>query len=942
MDITKAIKEAKSDQEKRDLLKKHMYERIDYTALSAHDLMLAVKAGHCLWWIPKRVQTYELCETAIAVNGENLRGVSKRFITKELCYKAVETSKFAIKYAPKELMDSDLLKYALCKHGDALLWLENKQKTLELCQIAVKSDGLALQYVPSIHKNYDLFLTAVQSNGLALKYVPEDCIDEKLCTEAVKQNPFALQFVPDGFKHESICLTAINANGAALAYAPLCYYTKERIINAFRSQLEDKKLPEKTRNGNREKYLNAIFMSIPDILKNDYDIVLLERQLGLRTVTRKYYSASDSLFYVIEGRIKTQFSDFDSFYHFLGGDTKGADLRQFCFDVVDPLAYSFEGAILKPSDEQRLIPSNNRLQLEIKERINAGTFSQTKTNEIIKPESVLRELSTTSYEDNNRRVFYVSDIHLTHKIAKKASKYSSDVRIEQYIDSKVKQLVNSATNRNHSDYLLIAGDVSFDYRISELFYRALAKHWSPYHYRIVVVLGNHELWDYSVSDSSEKLESVVTKYRELFSELKIVFLQNELFIERNTFKRERLSYETIMKARPVDLEDLCWDSSLIVLGGIGFSGYNQDFNASHNIYQSTIRSYEEELKQTQMFEKLYEHVDAALWDRTVIVLTHMPKDDWSKGEYNPNWIYVSGHTHFNDFYCGQEKTYFADNQIGYYNTKLSLKWFYTKKVLGAFDFYQDGTYPISSDEYVDFMHARLILMNYNRSDGQIIMLKRTGFYCFLLKKKDGGLFLLNGGQEKKLKNDDVSYYYDVMALYGTFVQEHFSAYYDSLKTISSAIQRLGGSGNIHGAIVDVDFFNHVYLNPVDGTLTCYTATSMSDKFVHNNVLSFLKAARPDMYNKYLAMTNQDADGEARSMAFADGSANSEFGILVSDTSIYGPSRKLRGYQYLLENGIIRVWDEAVVEMLREELEKQRAISDASEVPALNPGFEPSE
>lgn len=954
MDLTQKIKDAKSETEKYDLFAHNLYTPVDYFSLSYEELIIAVKAGHRLKWFPKRLQTLEICEIAIGINGENLRDVSKKYISEELCYKAVESSPLAIRYVPDQLLDNSLIEYAVKHHARAFVWIEDQKRvTFELCLLAVGKDGSLLSYVPAKYKKRsELLMTAVKSNGLALEFIPKSRRTKTMCSEAVKQNPLALEFVPDIYKSNELCVDAVRRDpfsiqfvpvegrnnsiysialtncGATLAYAPEQYYTKENIIKAYKSFLldqndQDISWEEKQK---RVERLDIIFKNIPDLLHTDFDVLTLERQLGLRVVVRKYYSTSNHIFRVIEERSKLSFSDFDSFYCYLDGDMKGADLRGFCFDNIDPTKYSFEGAILKASDEMRLMKPSFNMYAQIKAKKETATFQQSKIKEIVKPEAVLHELSIVNNSNQNRKFYYISDIHITHKIAKKNPKQSSDLAIKRYVASKVKQMVQSVPDRKNEDYLLIAGDVSFDYQISEIFYRNLVKYWHPS--RIIVVLGNHELWDNSEDSVADKVSFVVSKYRALFDELKITFLHNGLFTESGRLPftvRKTYSYEELIDAKPVDIEDYCSGSSIIVLGGIGFSGYNQDFNASHGIYQKTILSREEDLFQTHLYEKLYKKINIALWNRTVIVLTHMPKENWSKEEYNPNWIYVSGHTHFNDYCCDEEKTYYADNQVGYQNANLNLKWFYTKKVYGAFDFYPDGIYPIRRTEYIDYIHARGIAMNYNNPDGQILMLKREGFFCFLLKSSSGTLYILSGGKALVLENQNESYYYDEMALYGAFVKKAFSGYTNALNQISSVIKELGGSGDIHGAIVDLDFLNHVHLNPVDGKVTFYYATSMVNKYVYSSFQSLLKAQRPDMFKKFELLLSR-ADKQDESLQIRSQEAGLPDYILhVTDTSIYGPSRRLRAFQYLTEQNIIRTWDKELIALMRKDLENHEKL-----------------
>ena len=61
-------------------------------------------------------------------------------------------------------------------------------------------------------------------------------------------------------------------------------------------------------------------------------------------------------------------------------------------------------------------------------------------------------------------------------------------------------------------------------------------------------------------------------------------------------------------------------------------------------------------------------------------------------------------------------------------------------------------------------------------------------------------------------------------------------------------------GRVHGCIVDLDFYNHLFLNPFDGTITPYYALSMEDKFIYKSVDSLIAAKRPEMLEEYRKAT----------------------------------------------------------------------------------------
>lgn len=90
-------------------------------------------------------------------------------------------------------------------------------------------------------------------------------------------------------------------------------------------------------------------------------------------------------------------------------------------------------------------------------------------------------------------------------------------------------------------------------------------------------------------------------------------------------------------------------SRMIIFGGIGFSGYNEKFNANDGVYKN-ILNREQEIKETQIFERLYSTICKNLLNDHVIIFTHMPREDWNLTVNSQNkFIYVNGHNHFNRF-----------------------------------------------------------------------------------------------------------------------------------------------------------------------------------------------------------------------------------------------------------------------------------------------------
>jgi hypothetical protein len=308
---------------------------------------------------------------------------------------------------------------------------------------------------------------------------------------------------------------------------------------------------------------------------------------------------------------------------------------------------------------------------------------------------------------------------------------------------------------------------------------------------------------------------------------------------------------------------------------------------------------------TKQFEDIYNSTLQLLGDKKVIVLTHTPVDNWTKSEYNPKWIYVNGHTHRNRYVEDEKCTIYSDNQIGYNKNKLALKYFKLDTSVDIFAEYEDGIYEISIEEYTDFYFYKKYRIRFNQNEGKVIMVKRDGLYCFLYKDR-----LLNGGRiTKKLTSKDA---FDLMAEYSNIIKSVFEKYTKALITVSNEVKRIGGSGIIHGAIVDIDYFNHLYINPSDGKITPYYALSIQTKYVYDNIQSLLKTHNKQLYSNYCKLLS----GKTSEITVLPTIATQceRTGTYDPDTTIYRNSRKLKTIQYLMEDNIIREFDQEIIDL----------------------------
>ncbi len=553
---------------------------------------------------------------------------------------------------------------------------------------------------------------------------------------------------------------------------------------------------------------------------------------------------------------------------------------------------------------------NYTLDIEQKDEIKSDNLMEysLKNNNMTMP---------TLCEKEYFNICYISDIHLEHRIENEFGTVDiSDKSARKYIRKLLDDMFtkyNISCSKTASfwetyncdgfgrNVLLIAGDVASTVTLVKIFFKELR---NQYIGKIVYVLGNHEYWDLDK-------DSNLVMLRKVMKENNIFFLENDLLLfKTNHFSNslfisdiEIVKNEELYKMKNDKIKEKIHDSCLAIYGGTGFAYFNKKFNSVNgNIYRNGITNIEDEKERTLKFLDGYKRMLDIAKKEPIIILSHMPKEDWSgNGEYNSKWTYFYGHTHSNCFIRNEKETIIADNQIGYGKKKyLELKSICFSPQKDLFAEYEDGIYEIDRDTYYLFLRCMYISCQSHR-DIQITMLKKDGKYLFLTKGKSGKLQLLDGFQVKNLEIQDIDYYYENMSEYCDLLINATMPFLEYMYELSLKIRQVGGSGVIHGSIIDIDFFNHVYVNPIDGKIVAYFATSPDDKYIYPSIPALLKEECPDKYELY--QKNKTIFNELS--AFQD--SELMIGTQYDDGRDYlKASNQMRKIEYL-SNNIIRIW-----------------------------------
>ena len=577
----------------------------------------------------------------------------------------------------------DIIK-ELKRDGMLLKKIPKKEQTKDFCKAAIKQNPLALQFVSRKYLNSKMCLMAVKKNVQAFRYVPSQFVTKRMCISAVEADPQLLNNVPENYRTSAMCINAIKKDVNTLSFV-----SQEKRYELFDNDTGID-LIEKIVEHNPEwlKYMPnrpdvkalcinymeedfSIAQYMPEQMKLSEDILSYQKSKGKLQFTHKCYDVKEKKFDVKikvvcgypksiadENKIikesycvQVKFEDFEEFYDFLDGNLFDAELSDFDFCKIDLRNYNIEGAIINSEILQSQGLYDGTYFAAIKKALETNSDKIIENNEIMTIDGFCYPKFIDDGELNHITLFYISDIHLAHRVRNKFKDKATKEEIRSYIKSLARSIVPSDYTILPYSYLLIVGDTSSIFEFTVIFYNELIQHWNPN--QIVVVSGNHELLDPYVD-----MEDNINIYRNFFAELGIAFLQNDLMCveygrKREIIKREILNEAEILNISKEELRNKAQCRSIVILGGIGFSGLNKKFNASNIQYGKSFdelsreAAFEKDLQEANRFNAIYTKTQESLGKSRVIVLTHVKKEDWNTEIHNPYWIYLHGHNHQN-------------------------------------------------------------------------------------------------------------------------------------------------------------------------------------------------------------------------------------------------------------------------------------------------------
>lgn len=840
--------------------------------------------GNAIKSTSMKLITDELCEIAVRQNGQALTYIPERFLNQKLCRIAVENSGLAIQYVPKEWITYQLafeavsqklsLKYDSQKYP--ISFIPKPLRTEELLRVSIMNSPDCIKEIPESELSKDLYYLAVSGNGAMLKIVPSKYKDKEMITAAIASEPLSMEYVPQSKLTKKLCVAAFEDNPFVLKWIPEKFITREMCLTLIEESCDE----------DRSKQISLEWF--PDTFRNDRIVIdALVQKIGVRSILGWNQMLIEKIKEYGEIVVPTT--------------PLSEDTVNYLRSIVDSM--EVRPIPLLKFDEVETPPPNSEATLVKAEDNGVHAYDLTITDD------------TTVHT-----VYYITDLHLEHQLKDILVDGKIDYeKINVFLDEKIQEMLSCV--RDSQDYLLIGGDVGHTKGLVTMFHEKILSAWNG---TIISILGNHELWDSHPEGVkggyiSRPLNEIVDDYRNIINwNHYSLLLQNEVFINYKNRQGSVISEEQILNASDDDLRDLLAKSTFIILGGIGFSGLNQRFNAKFGLYRSAVTTIDEDRALSNQFKRVYDKINRCAGDMQVIVFTHTPIYDWTNDPVNPNWVYINGHTHQNSLIRKQDgTTILSDNQVGYKPSKWRLNSFTISGLYDPFRNMNDGIHRITSEQYRDFNRGRGIQSNGCNYPGTIYALKRNNMYMFL-RQSASSLCLLAGGKPKRLDHFNVQYYYDNMEQYAQKVKMAFSPYQAALMTIAKEVRRIGGWGTVHGCIVDIDWFNHIYLNPFDGKVTPYWAHDISSRLTYKDLPELLEDNIPELSDCFNAAQK---NGEVPLLSQyavtknkkAENMTLATVPQLVLGTEMYEPSRIMKSIQYIFDDNIIRIWKDEILD-----------------------------
>ncbi len=537
---------------------------------------------------------------------------------------------------------------------------------------------------------------------------------------------------------------------------------------------------------------------------------------------------------------------------------------------------------------------------------------QNKLNKLNEKEELTKE------EKKERKVLVKEESRLIDEFEIVNKEYKI-IEAEAFKD--VSETAKQFANSHSQFYVILGGDFSDSIEDAEIFYHRL-REWLSSSCRIMAVLGNHELKDFSSVDAA------VSKYQKIFNKENIILLQNNGYADFFAIgNEEERNAEYGIKRWP---DGKYYPDNLCFFGGIGFNKYDKLHNANNIVTSMDLQgNVAKEVEKCEEFIAAYNKALEYSWiaQKVLVVITHYPLRNWlMESECENSCYYFCGHNHKNELIKSNGAYVFADNQIGYQSKEYAFRYVDLLGIYNPFYCYEDGVYSIAPWDYQLFY--RFIgegtigikkTWKYVRDGYELKMIKKNGYYGFFIVGKHKVFICMGGGIKGLNKNFD--YYCNNFEKMVNKYIEKLTPYRNYQIKLSEEVKKIGGSGNMHGLIVDYDFCHHIMISPTDNSLFLYYSPLSGYGTALNlkSVIGLLDHVGKNKITKTEYLMNITTDSilypyidTCEEYKYTDDENYDALQIIDIKNSPYAISIRMRNLERVFTSGVLRDWDDAII------------------------------
>lgn len=195
------------------------------------------------------------------------------------------------------------------------------------------------------------------------------------------------------------------------------------------------------------------------------------------------------------------------------------------------------------------------------------------------------------------------------------------------------------------------------------------------------------------------------------------------------------------------------------------------------------------------------------------------------------------------------------------------------------------------------------------------MIKHKGKYVFFLISHINTKICI-GGKIKTISNcSDIEHFDKIFDKMVNKYIELFAPYWKYINQMASEVKSLDYCGDVHGCIVDLDFCNHIMINPLDQKVTFYNSPTMGFVKIFDNLENLITYMNNGYIlniekKKMLELKNNNAIISKTSQEISQ-----EVGELIKidiKNSVYSISNYMRQIQRLFDSNILRDWNEDII------------------------------